>query len=127
LAWYYANRERARANRKAWDLLNPDYNQQWVENNRDRHNAKKHRRRAREADAFVEHVDPTVVYRRDRGTCYLCRRQVPRVVGDLLSPSLDHVIPRARGGGHSYDNVRLAHRVCNARKGAREVMPYAFT
>lgn len=127
LAWYYANRDRAAENRRAWDSANPDYNRRWVEENRDRHNAKKHRRRAREAEAFVEDIDPAVVYRRDRGTCYLCGRQVPRVVDDALSPSLDHVIPLVRGGPHSYDNIRLAHRICNARKGAKEVMPYAFT
>lgn len=127
LAWYHANRDRAAANRKAWDAENPDYNRRWVETNRDRHNAKKHRRRARERAAFVEDVDPAVVYVRDGGVCWLCSRPVPRVVGDALSPSLDHVVPLVRGGDHSYANVRLAHFVCNARKGAREVMPNAIT
>jgi 5-methylcytosine-specific restriction endonuclease McrA len=121
LAWYHANRERAAANRKAWDAKNPHYGQQWVENNRDRHNAKHHRRRARERAAFVEDVDPRVVYYRDGGTCWLCWLQVPRVVGDPLSPSLDHVVPLSKGGEHSYANVRLAHSICNARKGAKEV------
>lgn len=127
LAWYRSNKERCTANRKNWELNNPDYNRIWVENNRDRHNAKKHRRRAREHSAFVEHVDLSVVYKRDRGMCYLCSRQVPRVVKDKLSPSLDHVIALSRGGLHSYENVRLAHWICNARKGAGEVMPNAFT
>lgn len=126
LEWYRANRERAAANRRAWDERNPDYNRRWVENNRDRHNAKKHRRRARERAAFVEEVNPRAVYNRDGGVCWLCRRQVPRIVGDPLSPSLDHVIPLVRGGEHSYANVRLAHSICNARKGAKVVMPYAI-
>lgn len=127
LAWYHANRQRAASNRKIWDAGNPDYNRRWVEDNRDRHNAKGQRRRARERAAFIEDVDPLVVYYRDGGTCWLCRRQVPRVVGDVLSPSLDHVIPLSRGGEHSYANVRLSHSICNARKGAKEVMPNAIT
>lgn len=39
----------------------------------------------------------------------------------------NHVIALSRGGLHSYENVRLAHWICNARKGAGEVMPNAFT
>lgn len=127
LAWYHSNRDRALANRRAWVERNPDYNRRWVEDNRDRHNAKKHRRRARERAAFVENVDPAIVYRRDRGVCYLCNRPVPRVVGDRLSPALDHVRPLSRGGLHSYENVRLTHHICNARKGAREVMHHGIT
>ncbi|MDT2396282.1 HNH endonuclease [Enterococcus avium] len=29
---------------------------------------------------------------------------------------MDHVIPISKGGTHSWDNVRLAHRHCNAIK-----------
>ena len=32
-------------------------------------------------------------------------------------PSIDHVIPLARGGTHTWDNVRVAHRICNSIKG----------
>jgi 5-methylcytosine-specific restriction endonuclease McrA len=126
-AWYHANRGRALTNRRDWNLRNPDYARLWVEHNRDKHNAKKHRRRARERGAFVEDVDPAVVYRRDRGVCYLCRRPVPKVVGDPLSPALDHVQPLSRGGQHSYQNVRLTHHICNARKGVKVVMHHGIT
>ncbi len=30
---------------------------------------------------------------------------------------LDHIIPRAAGGGHDPSNLQAAHRSCNARKG----------
>lgn len=38
--------------------------------------------------------------------------------GDLY-PSIDHLLPIARGGGHTWDNVRIAHRRCNSVKADR--------
>lgn len=31
-------------------------------------------------------------------------------------PSIDHIIPMARGGGHTWDNVQVAHMMCNSQK-----------
>ena len=31
-------------------------------------------------------------------------------------PSIDHVIPVSKGGTHTWDNVKLAHRHCNTMK-----------
>lgn len=45
--------------------------------------------------------------------CHLCRE---KVVLDLKSPhrlSLDHIIPMARGGKNTSENVLPAHRRCN--------------
>jgi len=39
-----------------------------------------------------------------------------RQTGDL---TLDHVLPRHRGGGHSWDNLVAACKDCNHRKGGR--------
>ncbi|NLV54235.1 MAG: HNH endonuclease [Acidimicrobiales bacterium] len=33
--------------------------------------------------------------------------------------TIDHVVPRSRGGGHTWDNLVAACRPCNVRKGAR--------
>lgn len=33
-------------------------------------------------------------------------------------PSIDHIIPMSKGGGHVWDNVQVAHRICNSLKGA---------
>lgn len=32
-------------------------------------------------------------------------------------PSIDHIIPMSKGGGHTWDNVQVAHMICNALKG----------
>ena len=74
--------------------------------------AKEKRRNERERLATVEHVDRAVVWSRESGTCYLCRREV-----DPRDWHLEHVIPIALGGEHSYANVRVAHPLCNLRKG----------
>lgn len=60
------------------------------------------------------------IYRRDKWTCQLCSDPIDREVGPNadLAPSLDHVLPRSLGGGHESSNLRLAHRVCNAARGA---------
>ena len=36
-------------------------------------------------------------------------------------PSIDHASPVAKGGAHTWDNVRLAHRDCNSVKSDGEV------
>ena len=45
------------------------------------------------------------VYDRDQGVCWLCEAPVVRA-----QASLDHVLPRALGGGNELGNLRLAHR-----------------
>ncbi|MBA3629811.1 MAG: HNH endonuclease [Actinobacteria bacterium] len=47
------------------------------------------------------------VFVRDEFTCQYCGRKAENV---------DHVIPKSRGGGQSWDNVVAACRSCNARK-----------
>lgn len=65
------------------------------------------------------------VYEKDNGVCYLCgekcdysdiEKRKGHAIVHSMYPSIDHVIPLSRGGCHSWDNVRLAHLGCNARK-----------
>jgi hypothetical protein len=62
----------------------------------------------------VEHVSTLKVAKRDGWTCSICHEPVSRSTW-----SIDHVIPLSKGGPHTYDNVRLAHRLCNSIKGNR--------
>ena len=34
-----------------------------------------------------------------------------------MYPSIDHIVPMAKGGGHTWDNVQIAHIICNSHKG----------
>ena len=62
------------------------------------------------------------VYERDGFTCWLCNTETltEYVMGDPLSPSLDHVVPRSRGGDDAMGNLRTAHMICNAYRRDRE-------
>lgn len=54
------------------------------------------------------------VFARDGNTCQYCKRRM-----NTSELSLDHVIPRSRGGKTTWDNVVSACRRCNVRKGSR--------
>jgi 5-methylcytosine-specific restriction endonuclease McrA len=51
------------------------------------------------------------VFRRDSHTCQYC--------GSTKKLTLDHVLPRSKGGTHTWDNVVAACERCNASKGDR--------
>lgn len=59
------------------------------------------------------------VLKRDGYVCYLC--ELPIAKGE---ESLDHVVPRARNGSSSLDNLRAAHKACNRRKGQMSLDEY---
>jgi 5-methylcytosine-specific restriction endonuclease McrA len=54
------------------------------------------------------------LFARDRNQCQYCGRTFP--TADL---SIDHVLPRAQGGGDTWTNLVCACIKCNARKGGR--------
>ncbi len=56
-------------------------------------------------------VNRREVFRRDNHTCQYC--------GSTRHLTLDHVIPRSKGGSHTWDNVVTACEKCNSFKGDR--------
>lgn len=78
------------------------------------------RRNARKRKAYVADVNRQAIYERDGWRCHLCGKKVKRhaAAPHPLAPTLDHVIPLARGGTHEPANVATAHFLCNSRKGA---------
>lgn len=57
------------------------------------------------------------LYERDQGICGICHEPVTEEDGPHR-PSMDHIIPLARGGTHTIDNLQLAHLSCNYAKNA---------
>lgn len=84
------------------------------------HATRSQRRRAKQirskriaTAARREPIDLATVATRDRWQCHICRRKVTRATW-----SLDHLVPLVHGGDHTYDNVALAHHLCNSVRGA---------
>ncbi|RLU79308.1 hypothetical protein CTZ27_37345 [Streptomyces griseocarneus] len=69
----------------------------------------------------IEDVDPVDVLDVHGWLCHLCARPIPRDVHfrDPEAATVDHVVPLARGGMHTYANMRPAHRRCNISKNDR--------
>ena len=89
--------------------------------NRTNRREAKHRRRARAGVTHPERLSFVAICERDGWRCHICRRKVdPKLtVPHPLAPTRDHLVPLAEGGSHSPTNVRLAHFICNSRRGAR--------
>lgn len=78
-------------------------------------------RRSRQKTSTVERVDPYAVFGRDGWRCKLCGCRTPkrlRGTTDDRAPELDHIVPLAHGGEHSYANTQCLCRKCNQAKGA---------
>lgn len=84
---------------------------------------RKHKQRAIK---FGCEYDPTVnlksLIARDGLTCKICGGLCnqsdhgwSKYYGPT-SPTIDHILPMAKGGSHTWDNVQIAHAVCNIKK-----------
>lgn len=79
-------------------------------------------RKLRLRGVAVEAVNPLIVLDRDKWTCQLCGVKTPerlRGTYDARAPEVDHIIPLAEGGEHSYRNTQCACRQCNLAKSSR--------
>jgi 5-methylcytosine-specific restriction endonuclease McrA len=72
-------------------------------------------RRAREEGTRTGTISVKGVYLRYGMRCSICDKPIELQV----EATIDHVVPLARGGTHTEDNLRPAHRRCNAWKGDR--------
>jgi 5-methylcytosine-specific restriction endonuclease McrA len=89
----------------------------------DRKRQNKNTRRARQKKAFVERVSPKKVFDSNGWICQICFEPVDPDSKDVNTrATLDHVIPLAKGGKHSYANTQLAHGLCNSTK--RDLLDY---
>ena len=82
-------------------------------------------RRARIRGVEHERINPLRLFDRDGWHCQICGIATPKKLRGTYNkraPELDHRIPIAMGGGHTWSNVQLACRSCNARKGGHTVV-----
>lgn len=64
-------------------------------------------------------INLNALYIRDNGFCQICGKHIDFNCdpNSDFYPSIDHIIPIAKGGLHKWDNVQLACRKCNYLKG----------
>ena len=65
-------------------------------------------------------LNVTRLMARDGTSCAICGEPLDRGLKDCTHPryiTFDHVVPRSHGGLTRLDNLRLAHQLCNNRRG----------
>lgn len=69
--------------------------------------------------AAGDRIDALAVYLYYDWICHICDNQIDPSAKhpDLSCASIDHVVPLALGGTHTWDNVKPAHLGCGADKG----------
>jgi 5-methylcytosine-specific restriction endonuclease McrA len=80
--------------------------------------------RARKKGVPSQYYTRQHIFDRDGYDCYLCNLPVELTANHIqgqpgweLYPHVEHVIPMALGGHDTLDNVKIAHAICNIRKG----------
>ena len=76
--------------------------------------ARSQKRHALKILSAIGPVDYAAVLKAANGVCGICQQPVGMSVVHI-----DHIIPLARGGSHTQDNLQLAHAHCNISKGAK--------
>ena len=119
---YHANPEHYRAKKREEYWENPeDFRirmRDWQRNNRDKLRVVEANNKKMRRAAFVERIEFLEVWNRDKGTCQLCGKLLSQETKfpDWESPTIDHIVPIAKGGTHEYANVQLTCWRCNHSK-----------
>jgi 5-methylcytosine-specific restriction endonuclease McrA len=89
----------------------------------DQGSAHEMKRYAARRGSQVDRVSYEVIVAVHGMICHLCKLPI-MTRADL---QMDHVIPLARGGSHTYGNIRPSHGLCNRRKHAKLMSELAIT
>jgi len=90
------------------------------------------RERARKKGVPSQYYTRQQLFDRDGYDCYLCNKPIDLTAahrqgqpGWELYPHVEHVVPLALGGHDVLANVKIAHAICNIRKGT--TAPFSAT
>lgn len=111
----------------AYNLVNRDrilaQKREYGKANRIRYREIHMRRKARKKGAVVGKANYQRILEHNGNFCYICEKAIL----PYQKMHFDHVIPLARGGKHTEDNIKPTHAICNERKGTKllsEMMPF---
>jgi rubrerythrin len=114
-----ANRERSNASSRARRARNPEKQRQdhyqWRQRNPFSTALRCARNRAIELNVISDLTAEQwrLVVEERKYICHLCGEPVSMKIGTPERLSLDHIVPMARGGANTKNNVAPAHRRCN--------------
>lgn len=131
--WYQDNRERQSTKEKVRRQANPEKYaekeaERYIKDREKRINLAtehSHRRKARKLKTVVEKGISKKSLKKKHGTkCYYCQKEMDFSVGtgrkfNRDMATIEHLIPLARGGQHTWENTVLACRHCNISKNAK--------
>lgn len=86
---------------------------------------KKHSHRAKRFGCeFETGINLKKLINRDGIVCRICGKECnvnDKTYGSVgpTYPTIDHIVPLSKGGGHTWANVQVAHFICNSKKGDR--------
>lgn len=121
-AWRKANPEKVKAANKAYREAHPKETKARNKAYREFHPEKKReserKRRALKHQTRTEAINDKMVFLRDGWICQICHKKVDKKLKypNPMCATLDHIVPLNEGGTDMYNNVHLAHFVCNASK-----------
>jgi 5-methylcytosine-specific restriction endonuclease McrA len=104
----------------------------WKENNPEKFKAHHTRTKLRnrcQVNEFDRDITLEELYNRSGGICAICGGACDYedyqldnnvfIAGNNY-PSIDHIKPLSKGGSHTWDNIQLAHRLCNSVKSNKD-------
>jgi hypothetical protein len=126
--WQSKNKERWTALIKNWRIENKEYHKQksdWKKANKRRVVLYAERRRSLEVNAGeltlekIQRVYEDNIKKYGTLTCILCNKAI--MFGE---DSLEHLTPLSRCGSNEYDNLSVAHKICNSGKGNKTLIEW---
>lgn len=125
--WRERNPDKVQAQFAAWRAANPEYSREhsriYRQENPEAHREHARRRRARKAgNGDVEVFTRREIGDRDGWSCGICHLPIDPDLQwpDPQSQSLDHILALSLSGEHTLANCRIAHLICNMRRGNRD-------
>lgn len=62
-----------------------------------------------------------IIYERDKRLCWICLLLGKPAYVKRKDASRDHYMPTSDGGSDDFENLRLAHKSCNSRRGTKTI------
>ena len=111
------NRKYREANKEKVNGHISVYYKQYPEKRRE----KNRRRRSLKLGVTHESYHNSYIFERDEWTCRICGRKINKRLKypNLLSASIDHIVPLSKGGDDSPVNIQASHLRCNLGKHAQ--------